>query len=246
MLKRILPFFLLLIFMGCTELTRVVNQMDTQRPLTQQEVVKGLKQALVIGADSAAAGLSRVDGYFGDEMVKILLPPEADVITQNLSRIPGGEKLVRDVILRINRSAEDAAKEAGPIFAKAVTNMTIADGFAILRGESDAATQYLKAQTYNNLYKLYQPKIKSSIDKVVVGNISTSESWNTLTSQWNRIAGSMVGRLADLETVDTDLDAYLTNQALNGLFLKLAREEEQIRNNPLARVTELLKRVFGS
>lgn len=246
MLKRILPAILLLTIMGCAELNRVVNQMDTQRPLTQQEVVKGLKQALVIGADSAAAGLSRVDGYFGDEMVKILLPPEANTITQNLSRIPGGEKLVQDVILRINRSAENAAREAGPIFAKAVGNMSIVDGFSILRGENDAATQYLKAQTYNDLYKLYQPKIKTSIDKVVVGNISTSESWNTLTGQWNRIAGSVVGRLADLETVETELDKYLTTQALNGLFLKLAKEEEQIRSNPLARVTELLERVFGS
>lgn len=246
MSKFLLSLSLLFVLAGCAELAQVVNQMDTRRPLSQEEVIKGLKQALVIGADSAAGTLSAINGYFGDQMVKIMLPPEAEVITQNLSKIPGGDKLVEDVILSINRSAEDAAREAGPIFAKAVGNMTIMDGFKILQGEKDAATQYLKAQTYNDLYLLYQPKIKSSTDKVVIGNYSTSESWNTLTGQWNRLANSVVGRVADLRTVDTELDSYLTEQALDGLFLKLALEEEKIRNNPAARVTDLLKRVFGS
>ncbi len=152
---------------------------------------------------------------------------------------------MEDVILRINRSAEDAAKEAAPVFARAVTNMTIQDGFKILRGETDAATQYLKSQTYRELYNLYQPKIKMSLDKEIVGNISTNESWNTLTGQWNRVAGSIVGKMASLQTIETDLDKYLTEKALDGLFLKLAQEEEKIRENPQARVTALLKRVFG-
>jgi hypothetical protein len=243
-MKHILPL-LLIISTGCAELAQIAKEIDPNRPLTQTEVINGLKQALTIGADSAASELSVTNGYYLDQMVKITLPPEASLVTENISKLPGGEKLMEDVILRINRSAEDAAKEAAPVFAKAVGNLTIQDGFKILRGEKNAATQYLKAQTYRELYNLYQPKIKNSLDKEIVGNLSTNESWNTLTGQWNRVAGSIVGKMADLETIETDLDRYLTEKALDGLFLKLALEEEKIRENPQARVTALLKRVFG-
>ncbi|MFO7923871.1 MAG: DUF4197 domain-containing protein [Bacteroidales bacterium] len=245
MIKKILPLALLVFITGCSELKQLTEQLDTSRPLTNQEVVDGLKQALTIGSNSAAAGLSETDGYYRDEMVRIMLPPEAQIITENLSLLPGGEKLIEDVILKINRAAEDAAREAAPVFAAAVRTMTIQDGFAILKGENDAATQYLRTRTWNELYGLYQPKIKSSVDKPVAGNISPGESWNTLTTQWNRIANSAMGRLSDLTPVNVELDRYLTEKALDGLFLKLADEEEKIRTNPAARVTDLLKRVFG-
>ena len=245
MIKRIFLFALILAIAGCAELRQLSEQFESPRPLTNQEVIEGLRQALTIGSNSAAAGLSATDGYYRDQAVRIMLPPEAQIITDNLSLIPGGEKLVEDIILSINRAAEDAAREAAPIFAGAVRNMTIGEGFAILRGENDAATRYLSLHTRNELFNLYQPKIKSSTDKPVVGNISTSESWNTLTTQWNRVANSAVGRMADLKPVDVDLDRYLTDKALDGLFLKLAQEEEKIRTDPAARVTDLLKRVFG-
>jgi hypothetical protein len=205
MTRAIIPL-LILVVSGCTELSRVVKEIDTRRPLTQTEVVRGLKQALVIGVDSAASRLSAKDGYYGDRLVKINLPGEAEIVTNNISRIPGGEKLVEDVILRINRSAEDAAREAVPVFAKAVTNMSIHDGFEILRGENNAATIYLQSQTYDELFKLYQPKIKASLDKKIVGGISTNESWDKLTSHWNKMAGSTLGKLADLQTVENQLD----------------------------------------
>ena len=245
MIKRIFLFALILAIAGCAELKQLSEQFESPRPLTNQEVIDGLRQALTIGSNSAAAGLSATDGYYRDQAVRIMLPPEAQMITDNLSLIPGGEKLVEDIILSINRAAEDAAKEAAPIFAAAVRNMTIGDGFAILRGENDAATRYLSSQTRSELFNLYQPRIKSSTDKPVVGNISTSESWNTLTTQWNRVANSAVGRMADFKPVDVDLDGYLTDKALDGLFLKLAQEEEKIRTDPAARVTDLLRRVFG-
>ncbi|WP_010663606.1 DUF4197 domain-containing protein [Marinilabilia salmonicolor] len=244
-MKRILLPIFLVVITSCAELAQIAKEIDTSRPLTQTEVISGLKQALTIGADSAASELSATNGYYLDQLVKITLPPEASVVTENISKLPGGDKLVEDVILRINRSAEDAAQEAAPVFARAVTGMTIQDGFNILRGEKDAATQYLKTQTYQELYNLYQPKIKKSLDKEIVGNISTNESWNTLTGQWNRVAGSIVGKMANLDVIETDLDRYLTEKALNGLFLKLALEEEIIREDPKARVTALLKRVFG-
>lgn len=240
---------LLLVFLffitGCAELQQAAKEINKERPLTRNEVVQALKQALVVGSDSAASRLSVKDGYYRDRSVKINLPPDAEMVTKHASKIPGGEKLIEDVILRINRSAEDAAREAAPVFAKAVANLSIRDGFEILRGENDAATNYLKGQTYSKLYKLYQPKIKASLDKEIIGNITTNESWETLTKQWNRAASSLVGKMADLETIETDLDKYLTEQALDGLFLKLAIQEEKIRNNPQARVTELLERVFG-
>lgn len=231
---------------ACTELLQVVQTIDTDRPLTQTEVVSGLRQALQVGSDSAAGTLARLNGYYGDQAVKILLPPEAAMITDNLHRIPGGEKLLEDVILRINRAAEDAAREAAPVFVSSIRQMTIQDGFAILRGEQDAATSYLRSTTYDQLFALYQPKLKTSLDKKLVGNISTNESWETLTGQWNRLAGSLAGQIAGLNKVEVQLDAYLTDRALDGLFLKLAEEEEKIRTEPAARVTALLQRVFGS
>jgi hypothetical protein len=209
-------------------------------------VVSGLKEALRVGSDSAAMKLAKLNGYYGDPAVKLLLPPEAAIITDNISRIPGGEKLVEDLILRINRAAEDAAREAAPVFLNAIRQMTIQDAFTILKGENNAATQYLKANTFNELFNLYQPKLKSSLDKKLVAGVSANETWNNLTGQWNKVAGSMVGQVAGFKKVEVQLDSYLTNKALDGIFLKLAEEEAEIRNDPAARVTEILKRVFGS
>ena len=245
MRKTIILSFMIILIGGCAELERLAGQMDTSRPLTQQEVINGLKQALVIGADSAASRLGALDGYYRDQLVRINLPPEAQVIVDNISMLPGGERLVEDVVLRINRAAEDAAREVAPIFARAITGMTIQDGFAILRGEKDAATQYLWSATYNDLAALYQPRIKQSVDKAIVGNVSTSDAWNTLTGEWNNLARSLAGRIAGLQPVEVELESYLTARALDGLFLKLAVEEEKIRTDPVARVTELLRRVFG-
>lgn len=236
----------MLLVSGCAEMMQIAKTLETDRPLTQYEVVNGLKEALKVGTDSAAGRLALVNGYYGDQLVKILLPPEAAIITQNLGRIPGGEKLLKDVILRINRSAEDAAKEAGPVFYKAVTNMTIQDGFAILKGDKNSATQYLKSNTFNELFQLYQPKISHSLNKDLIGGISTNDSWETLTGQWNQLAGSLAGQIAGFKKVEIKLDEYLTQKALDGLFLKLAVEEEKIRTDPVARVTDILKRVFGS
>ncbi len=231
---------------GCVELQQIMGTMMAGQPLTTTEIIAGLKQALTIGADSSLKRISKTDGYYRDELIKILLPPEAKTITDNLARIPGGEKLVEDVVLRINRAAEDAAREALPIFASAVTGMTIQDGLAILKGHPTAATDYLRNNTYDQLFALYQPKIKNSIDKKLIGNISTAESWNKLTTEWNKIANSLVGQMAGFKPVNVQLDSYLTGKALDGLFLKVGEEEKKIRTDPVARVTELLKRVFGA
>lgn len=235
----------MLLLAGCAELLKIMETVGTA-PLSEQEVVNGLKEALITGAKNSAGRLSATDGYYRDLAVKILLPDEAKIIIDNLSRIPGGDKLVEDVIVRINRAAEDAAREVAPIFVSAVTQMTIADAFGILRGEDNAATMYLNRTTYDDLYSLYKPKIQVSTEKKIVAGISTKESWETLTEKWNSLANSMAGKLAGLKPVNTELDDYLTRKALDGLFLKVAEEELKIRKDVSARVTPLLQRVFGS
>jgi hypothetical protein len=242
-------FFLALIMIiatSCSELKKLADSTLSNKPLTAAEIVAGLKQALQIGSDSSVNRLSKLDGYFGDAMIKILLPPEANTITQNLSKLPGGENLVNEVILRINRAAEDAAKEATPIFFSAITSMTIPDGLAILKGSETAATNYLKNNTSQQLFQLYQPKIKTSLEKKLIGNISTADSWNKLTTEWNKVANSVVGLLAGLKPVNVKLDDYLTQKGLDGMFLKIGEEEKKIRTDTKARVTDLLKRVFGT
>jgi hypothetical protein len=246
MRSRVILFIAgILILTGCAEVMNLVKSGNTL-PLTEEEVVSGLKEALITGAGNSAQKLSAENGYYGDEVIKILLPDEAKVIIDNISKLPGGDKMVQDVILRINRAAEDAAKEAAPVFVSSIKQMTIKEAFNILNGADNAATGYLRATTYKELYALYKPKIQSSTEKKIVGNISTKESWVALTGKWNVLANSIAGRLANLKPVSTDLDDYLTNKALNGMFVKVELEELKIRKDVSARISPILKRVFGS
>ncbi len=232
---------------GCAEMQQIAQAVyQDQLPLSQTEIIAGLKQALTIGVDSSVAHLAVNNGYLRDEAVKILLPPEADVIIENLGKLPGGQQLVDNAIESINQAASDAAKEAAPIIANSIKSMTIQDAAGILTGGDFAATNYLEQTNYEALFAVYQPKIETSLDKKLAGNISAQQSWDELTSNWNQIAGSLVGQLANMQTVDTNLSSYLTRRALDGLFLKIRETEKNIRQDPAARVTELLKRVFGN
>ncbi|MCW3785443.1 DUF4197 domain-containing protein [Plebeiibacterium sediminum] len=241
---KLFTFISLLGMYSCAELIQIANSIELETPLTENEIAQGLKEALRVGTDSAAHKLSVTNGYFSDEAVKILLPEEANIIVDNAKKIPGGEKLINDVILSINRAAEDAAKEAGPIFFKAITEMTITDAVKILGGEDNAATEYFKSKTYQELFALYSPKIKQSTDKKIIAGYSAGQTWESLTSKYNQLAGSFVGQMADLHKVEVELNDYLTQRALDGLFLKISNEESKIRKDPAARVTEILRRVF--
>lgn len=234
------------LFAGCAELTQVLQSTSTLQELTEADVINGLKEALIVGSKNAAGRLSSEGGYYNDMTVKIPLPDEAKTIVENVSKIPGGEKLLEDVVLSINRAAEDAAKEVAPIFVNSVTQMTVTDAFGILKGADNAATQYLVSTTYNELYALYRPKISVSTNKEIVAGISAQESWTTLTGKWNTIATSIAGRLAGFKPVTTDLDDFLTKKALDGMFLKVESEELKIRKEVSARVTPILQKVFGS
>lgn len=234
------------LFLGaCAELQNMAKTIYEDQPLTQTEIIAGLKQALTVGVDSSVSQLAGIDGYLTDEAVKIMLPPEADIITKNISKLPGGQQLVDKVISGINAAASDAAKEATPILVNSIKSMTIQDATGILTGGDYAATDYLKRTNYDALVNLYQPKIEKSLSKDLIGSISAQESWDQMTGNWNKVANSFIGEMADLKPVETDLSKYLTQRALDGLFLKIGETEKNIRQDPAARVTELLKRVFG-
>ena len=246
MKSRSLIFIALMVILaGCAEMMNVL-QTTGPAPLTEGEVISGLKEALITGAKNSAGILGAQDGYFGDATVKILLPDDAKVIIDNISKITGCDKLVQDVVLRINRAAEDAAKEAVPVFAESIKQMTVKDAFNILKGPDNAATLYLRQTTYSELYALYKPKIAVSTEKKIVGSVSTKDSWVTLTGRWNQLANSIAGKLANLKPVNTDLDDYLTRKALDGMFIKVEIEEHKIRKDVSARISPILQRVFGS
>lgn len=236
----------LLVLTGCAELMKTLQAVSAVKQLTEADIVGGLKEALTVGARNAAGRLAAQDGYWGDPSVRIPLPDEARVIVDNITKIPGGQQLIDNVMLSINRAAEDAAREVAPIFISSVTQMTITDGYNILHGADNAATEYLRRTTRNELYALYKPKISASTSKEIVAGVSARESWTTLTDRWNTVANSVAGRLAGFRPVNTDLDDFLTEKALDGVFLKIEGEELKIRKEVAARVTPLLRQVFGT
>ena len=216
------------------------------------EAISAMKDALVEGITASSSSLSSTDGYFGDDALKILLPDEANVMIENIGKIPGGQMLVDDVVLRLNRSAEEAAKEVVPIFANVITEMTVSDGIAIVTGEEDAATQYLKEKTYSQLVDLYRPKISSALANPLVAGISADSAWTTLVTKYNQVgaplntAAAILGKAAPMPEVEVDLATFATEKALDGLFSKIAEEEAVIRDNPMAYASSMIQKVFGA
>ena len=214
--------------------------------LTEAETIEGLKSALTIGTDTAVFQTHRVDGFYHDAAIKILMPPDASVIAENISYVPGGAALLEEVVLLMNRAAEDAAGSAVPVFRSAITGMTVSDAYGILTGNDTAATHYLREKTYGSLKTAFMPIVTSSLNKELIPGVSPNEAWNDLITEYNAVANSLVGQLAGLTPVNTQLDTWVTQQALNGLFMKISDEERAIRNDPVARVNAILRKVFGS
>ncbi|MEL6391426.1 MAG: DUF4197 domain-containing protein [Bacteroidota bacterium] len=200
--------------------------------LTEGDVAGGLKEALRIGANKGAEELSQAGGYFDDLAYRILLPEEVRKVTDRLQGVPGFSQLESTILRKINQGAEDAATRAAPIFVDAIQGMTIADAWNILRGADDAATVYLRNNTENALTEAFRPVIEESLDKFDANTI-----WRDAATAYNRIPL--------LEPVEVDLTRYVTGQALNGLFKKVAIKELDIRNNVGARTSDLLRRVFS-
>ena len=229
---------------GCSTLTSL-GKSAASGTLTATEIANGLKEALTIGVKTGINVLSTNNGYYNDVATRIGLPSEAAVITQNVSKLPGGQDLITSCIKSINATASDAAGDAVPIFTSAVTSMTITDAKTILKSGGTAATDYFKTKTKTQLKSLFTSYIGNSMKKKLVGNVSAQSSWSTLTTKWNTVAGSVVGKAAGLKTVNTDLTSHLTEQAVNGIYYKVGTEEKNIRANVSARTTALLKKVFA-
>lgn len=214
--------------------------------LTEAEVVQGLKSALSVGSDTAVFQTHRTDGYFKDAALKIMMPPDAAPLVKNISYVPGGQALLDEVILLMNRAAEDAAGLAGPIFQEAITQMSVVDAWGILNGPDTAATHYLREKTFNQLKTAFQPVITTSLQKELLPGVTPLQAWNDLTQAYNGVATSWVGQVAGLTPFTAQLDRWVTHRALQGLFIKIAEEEKAIRKDPVARVNEILRKVFGS
>lgn len=222
---------------------KIPTSIPSSIPLTNEEVIRGLKSALNVGIDSSVFSLSRVNGYLGNALIKLALPPEAQPIVTNLAKVPGGQKLLNDAIIAINKAAEDAAPQAKTIFVNAITGMSIQDGFNILKGQPNAATTFLKNNTYTQLTNAFAPKIRTSLSKPLVMGYSAEKAYQTLIDGYN--LASLNGML--FPTIkQNSLATYTTQKALDGLFLKLEQEEKQIRQDPMHQVTDILKRVFGA
>lgn len=219
---------------------------------TNSEAITAMKDALNEGIKSASANLSKKDGYFGNAALKILLPEEAQPILNTLNKIPGGQSLVDDVVLRLNRSAEESAKEVTSIFTQAIKEMTVSDGIKIVKGNNTAATEYLKSKTYSKLVSLYKPKVSSALNKPLVLNVSANKAWTNLTTSYNTVgavpnkAAKLIGQKEPFPEVEVDLTTYATEKTLDGLFVKIAEEEKNIRKNPLNYASNMIQKVFGA
>ena len=201
--------------------------------ITDAEAAQGIREALNQGVDKGISFLNRTDGFFGNEAYKLFLPPDAKKI-ENALRTIGMGSMVDKAILQINRGAEDAVGYAKPIFVDAIKEMTISDAINIVRGQSDAATNYFRQKTTEKLIVAFTPAIKNSLDKVSATKYYADvvNSYNSLPTTFNKI--------------NPDLPSYVVGKAVDALFDRIAKEEANIRQNPVARTTEILKKVFGS
>jgi hypothetical protein len=231
MIRKILVFLLVLNLTACAELQQVVNQLPQSVGIGNDEIASGLRQALDFGIEKQVSKLTATDGFYKNDLVKIMLPEELQKVDKGLRDI-GLSKLADEGLKVLNRAAEDAVKEATPIFVDAVKGITFADAKTILIGADDAATQYLTSKTQTALYAKFNPVIKNSFSKVGADDI-----WANLINKYNSIPFT-----AD---VNPDLTDYVTNEALKGVYIMIAVEEKEIRTNLASRSTDLLKKVFA-
>lgn len=252
-ISLLFSLFLSMIYLSSCGLEDVVPAVTDE--LSNDEIVAGLKDALRVGTDTSVSILTAQDGYFKDELVKVLLPAEAQPIldgVDDLKKYVDLQPLIDNVVLSMNRSAEKAAVKAKPIFTDAILNMTVTDGIDILYGEDNAATTYLNKNTYTGLKDAFSPDIKKVLDEPIIGTNSTESLYTSLVSKYN--TGVQAYNLANTfgtlginkkEITGSSLTDHVTTRALDGLFLKVEAEEKDIREDPVARVTDILTKVFG-
>jgi hypothetical protein len=230
-MKKIFLFLIVFQLLGCGELQQVINQLPQGTSgIGNVEIASGLREALDMGIDKQVTKLTKENGFFRNELVKILLPPELQKVDKTLRDVGLG-KLADEGLRVLNRAAEDAVGEATPIFINAVKGITFNDAKTILLGNDNAATQYLTNATKTALYDKFNPVIKNSFEKVGAAKI-----WRNLITKYNNIPLT--------KNVNPDLTDYVTQEALNGVYTMIAVEEKEIRTKVSSRTTDLLKKVF--
>jgi len=216
---------------GKTSVNKMLGMSGGKSVLSNDEIISGLREALQVGTEKGANKLSAVDGFFKDAAIKILMPTEAQKAEKTLRNMGLGRQ-VDNAILSMNRAAEDAAKSASPIFINAIKGMSFQDALGILRGGDNAATNYLKDKTTISLTEAFRPVIENSLAKV-----GATKHWNTVFTTYNKLSA---------DKVNPDLSAYVTEKALAGIFFQVAQEEQKIRKDPMARTSDILKKVFSN
>jgi len=232
MIRKLLAFALIFSLTSCGELQSIVDQLpQSGSVLSNADMASGLRQALDLGIDKQVSKLTQKDGFFKNELVKILLPEELQKVDKGLRKIGLGN-LADEGLKVLNRAAENAVKEATPIFINAVKDITFSDAKNILLGTDNAATKYLTSRTQTELYNKFKPVINSSFNKVGADQI-----WSNLINKYNAIPFT--------NNVNPDLTDYVTGEALKGVYKMIAVEEKEIRNKVSSRTTDLLRKVFA-
>ena len=232
-MKRILLLTCILFSFSACEVMSQLPKLPGGNGVTEAEAGQGIKEALGQGLTRAVSFLNKTDGFFGSEFYKILLPPEAQKVESTMRRIGLGKQVDR-AILQINRGAEDAVGFATPIFVNAIKQMTIADAIAIIRGPKDGATNYFKQKTTEALVQAFTPVVKTSLDKV-----EATKYYDDLVNSYNKFPTTR-------NKLNPDLTSYVVGKAVDALFDQIAKEEMEIRANPVKRTTDLMKKVFGA
>lgn len=231
MLKKAILFCSVIVLASCAELQQVASSLPSQTIMNPNLIANGLRQALDLGIDKQVSKLTQKDGFYDNQMVRILLPAELQKVDQTLRDL-GLSSLADEGLKILNRAAEDAVKEATPIFVAAVKEITFADAKTILLGPDNAATNYLEQKTNKALYNKFNPVIKNSFSKVGADQI-----WTNIINRYNSVPF--------VTKVNPDLTDYVTAQALSGVYKMISLEEKDIRNNITARTTPLLRQVFA-
>ena len=241
-MKNLTVYCILLGLISCDTLQQVANtagvslSMENTSPaLSNQEVISGLKEALTIGANKGAQQASAVGGFLKNDFIRLPFPPDAKKVRDKAMQW-GLDKKVEKFEATLNQAAEEACKTAAPIFVNAITNMSVKDGFAILKGNENEATTYLKDNTSKALYQAFLPEVKKAIEMVKL-----TAYWEPLAKKYNQST-----LLTGNEPINADLNDYVTKRAMEGLFHLVELKEREIRKDPLSRSTDLLKKVFST
>jgi len=237
---KILHAFLLVLFLWAAsydsqaQIRMIAKKLHgaTSTSLTEEEAAQGIREALQLGIDTAVALVSKTNGYFGNPEIRIPFPEDVRTVESKLRGLGMGN-LVDEGVLAMNRAAEEAAKQAIPIFTDAITNMSLNDAISIVKGSDNAATQYLARTSSQALRDAFSPVIKEALD-----HVNATQAWELIMTTYNQIPF--------VSKQNTDLSAYVTEKAIDGLFIMIAKEESKIRQDPAQRVTDLLKQVFGN